>query len=295
MLKEMPKRTEVQKSLKHLNVVHTELRKLPDNLEQLEDLEELHIGSSGLREMPSSLYNLSRLTDLTLIGCTNLLLIGNSIEKLVHLESFRIYKCGMRTLPVAWVNMKILDVQDCPLDMEQLLTGVDPGNMSLDSSEVEGSIGQSTHPNRPGCLTDLIIRHSRILEIDILQAESLFPKLEILDLSDNRLLTEIGRLPANLTSLKLTNCSKLTRLACLSNLARLKVLDINGCGELETLNVEGLKSIQDIKANRCWQLRSFQGLDILEQLSCFQISFRAWWMSLSSLRSYLVSRTLFSL
>ncbi|XP_057846968.2 disease resistance protein RPV1 isoform X1 [Cryptomeria japonica] len=281
MLKEMPKGTEVQKSLKHLNVVHTELRKLPDNLEQLEDLEELHIGSSGLTEMPSSLYNLSRLTDLSLIGCTNLHLIGNSIEKLVHLESFRIYNCGMRTLPVAWVNMKILDVQDCPLDMEQLLTRVDPGNMSLDISEVQASIGQSAHPNRPGCLTYLIIRHSHILEIDIPQAESLFPKLEILDLSDNSLLTGIGRLPDNLISLKLTNCSKLRRLACLSNLARLKVLDISGCDELETLNVEGLKSIQVIKANSCWKLRNFECLDLLDQLSCFQISVAAWPMLLS--------------
>ncbi|XP_059077656.1 disease resistance protein RPV1 isoform X3 [Cryptomeria japonica] len=289
MLEEMPKGTEVQKSLKHLNVVHTKLRKLPDNLEQLEDLEELHIGSWGLTEMPSSLYNLSRLTYLTLIGCTNLLLIGNSIEKLVHLESFRIYKCGMRTLPVtiARVNMKILDVQVCPLDMEQLLTGVNPGNMPLDSSQVQASIGQSAHPNHPGCLTDLIIRHSRIQEIDIPQAESLFPKLETVDLSYNCLLRKIGRLPDNLISLKLTNCSRLTRLACLSNLARLKVLDISGCGELETLNVEGLKSIQVIKANRCWQLRSFQGLDLLAQLSCFQISVRAWWIQLSSLHSYL--------
>ncbi|XP_057846239.2 disease resistance protein RUN1 isoform X2 [Cryptomeria japonica] len=276
MLKKMPKGTEVQKSLKHLNVVHTELRKLPHNLEQLEDLEELHIGSWGLTEMPSSLYNLSRLTDLTLIGCTNLLLIANSIENLVHLESFRVYKCGMRALPVtiARVNMKMLDVQECPLDMEQLLTGVDPGNMPLDNSQVQGSIGQSARPNRPGCLTDLIIRHSCILEIDIPQAESLFPKLEILDLSDNRLLTEIGRLPANLTSLKLTNCSQLTRLACLSNLTRLKVLDISGCGELRALHVV-VKSIQVIKANRCWQLRSFQGLDLLERLSFFQISVRA--------------------
>ncbi|XP_059071410.1 disease resistance protein RPV1-like isoform X2 [Cryptomeria japonica] len=280
MLKEMPKGTEVQKSLKHLNVVDTELRKLPDNLEQLEDLEELHIGSSGLTEMPSSLYNLSRLTDLSLIGCTNLHLIGNSIEKLVHLESFRIYKCGMRTLPVtiARVNMKILDVQVCPLDMEQFLTGVDPGNVPLDSSQVQGSIGQSAHPNRPGCLTDLIIRHSRIQEIDIPQAESLFPKLETVDLSYNRLLRKIGRLPDNLISLKLTNCSKLRRLACLSNLARLKVLDISGCDELETLNVEGLKSIQVLKANRCWKLRNFECLDLLDQLSCFQISVAAWRM-----------------
>ncbi|XP_059076889.1 disease resistance protein TAO1-like [Cryptomeria japonica] len=241
MLREMPKGTEVQKSLKHLNVVHTELRELPHNLEQMEDLEELNIRSSGLTEMPSSLYNLSRLTDLTLIGCTNLLLIGSSIEKLVHLESFRIYNCGMIALPVtiAWANMKILDVQNCLLDLEQLLTGVDPRNMPLDSSEAQGSIGQSAHPNRPGRLTDLIIKHSYILEMDIPQAESLFPKLETVDLSYNRFLTKIGRLPNNLISLKLTNCSKLTRLACLSNLARVKVLDISGCGELRKLNVEG--------------------------------------------------------
>ncbi|XP_059077647.1 TMV resistance protein N-like isoform X2 [Cryptomeria japonica] len=296
MLWELPKGTEVQKFLKHLNVVHTELSELPQGLEQLEDLEELHIGSSGLTELPSSLYNLSRLTDLTLIECTNLIFIDNSIQKLVHLESFRVYKCRIRALPetIAWMNMKILYVQECPLDLEQLLTGVESGKMSLDSSQAERSIGQSAHPNRSGCLTDLIVRDSHILQIHIPRAESLFPKLEIVDMSGNRRLTKIGSLPGNLISLNLTNCSKLRTLACFSNMARLKVLDISGCDELQTLNVEGLSSIEVIKANGCWKLQKIQGLKLLEKLSCLQISsiLTAYALSMARLLNFRVLKEL---
>ncbi|GLJ27722.1 hypothetical protein SUGI_0544070 [Cryptomeria japonica] len=276
MLRKMPRGTKVQKYLKHLNVVHTELRKLPKQLEQLEDLEELHIGSSRLTEMPSSLYNLSRLTDLTLLGCTNLHLIDNSIEKLVRFESFRIYNCAVKALPetiASCPKLKILAVQNCPLDSEQLLIGADSGNRPLNSSQPQGSTGQGSHTDRLGCLTDLIIRDSCISEIHIPRAGSLFPKLEILDLSNNGCLTKIGSLPGNLISLNLTNCSMLETLACLSSLARLKVLDISGCGEIRTLDVGGLKSIEEIKGNGCWKLRTILGLDLLEKLSCFQISF----------------------
>ncbi|XP_059076410.1 disease resistance protein RPP2B-like [Cryptomeria japonica] len=274
MLNELPEGMEAQKSLKHLNVLRTELTKLPQHLEQLENLEELLIGSSKLIELPSSLYTLSRLTDLALLGCTKLFYIDNSIEKLVHLERFRIYNCGLKALPerIAWMNMKISDVQDCPLGSNHLVIGVDSANISPDSSQVQRNIDHGAHHNCSSCLTDLIIRDSQILKIDIPRAESLFPKLEIVDLSSNIYLREIGRLPGSLITLNLTNCSELRTLACLSNLAGLKVLDISGCIELETLNVEGLNSMEVIKADMCWKLQSIQGLGQLQKLSYFQIS-----------------------
>ncbi|XP_057814699.2 disease resistance protein RUN1 isoform X2 [Cryptomeria japonica] len=270
MLIELPRGTEAQRSLKYLNALRTGLRKLTQDLQQLGNLEELHIGSSDLTELPSSLYTLSSLTDLTLFGCTNLLFIDNSIEKLVHLERFRIYNCEIGALPerIAWTNVKSFDVQRCPLYFNNLVIGVDSGSTPAGSSRATRSIDH----NRSSCLTNLIIRNSHILGIDIPEAESLFPKLEIVDLSGNDYLREIGRLPGSLITLNLINCFSLRTLACFSTLAGLKVLDISGCVELETLNVEGLSSIEVIKADRCWKIQSIEGLEQLQKLSYFQIS-----------------------
>ncbi|XP_059076408.1 uncharacterized protein LOC131875762 [Cryptomeria japonica] len=228
MLNELPRETEVQKSLKYLNVLHAELIALPQHLEQLENLEELNVGSPLLTELSSSLYTLSSLTDLTLLECTNLLFIDNSIEKLVHLERFRIYNCGVRALPerIAWMNMKIFDVQECPLYFTHLAIGVDSGNMAPGCSQAQGIIDHGVYHNWSSCLTNLIIRHGRILKIHISWAESLFPKLEIVDLSSNIYLREISGLPGSLITLM--NCSELRTLACLSTLVGLKVLDIIG-------------------------------------------------------------------
>ncbi|GLJ24536.1 hypothetical protein SUGI_0468790 [Cryptomeria japonica] len=274
MLNKLPRGTEVQKSLKYLNVLHTELTELPQHLEQLKNLEELHIGSSKLTELPSSLYTLSSLTDLILLKCKNLHFIDNSIEKLVHLERFRMYNCGVKALPerIAWMNMKVLDVQECPLASNHLMIGMDSGNMPPGSSQGQGSIDHGANHSRSSCLTDLIIRDSNSLEIHIPWAQSLFPKLEIVDLSSSIYLKEIGSLPGSLITLNLTDCLKLRALACLSTLARLKVLDISGCAKLETLNVEGLNSIEVIKADKCWNMQNIQGLGQLRKLSYFQMS-----------------------
>lgn len=131
---------------------------------------------------------------------------------------------------------------------------------------------RSSHQNNVCCLTNLIIRDSRISQVYIPQAKSLCPNLEIVDLSNNLCLTNIEGLPDSLIRLKLMDCRALKTFTCLSYLTRFKSLDISGFDGLESLNVEDLSSVEEIKADECWRLGSVQGLAQLKNLSYFQIS-----------------------
>lgn len=57
------------------------------------------------------------------------------------------------------------------------------------------------------------------------------------------------------------------------NLARLEALDISGCDELESLNMNCQSPIQVSKGNGCWKLHKIQGLDLLNKLFYFHMSF----------------------
>ncbi|XP_059077016.1 disease resistance protein RUN1-like [Cryptomeria japonica] len=281
LLSELPRGTTHQRSLRYLNVLHTTVE-LPEGLEQLESLEQLFVGSIMLRTLPSSLNNLGQLKELILFECFNLSDIGDSIGKLVHLERLRISRCSaMRMLPerIAWTNIKNLDVRWCLMfegfkiendsgrtpSERFLIRRADPGADDFSNSERKAS-------HHISCLTNLIIRDSRITQVYIPQAKSLCPNLETVDLSNNLCLTRIEGLPDSLISLKLMDCRALKALTCLSNLTRLKSLDISGCDGLESLNVEDLSSIEEIKADKCWRLSSMRGLAQLKNLSYFQIS-----------------------
>ncbi|XP_059077014.1 disease resistance protein RUN1-like [Cryptomeria japonica] len=238
LLSELPRGTTHQRSLRYLNVLHTTVE-LPEGLEQLESLEQLFVGSIMLTTLPSSLNNLGQLKELILFECFNLSDIGDSIEKLVHLERLRISRCSaMRMLPerIAWTNIKNLDVRWCLMfegfkiennsgrtpSERFLIRRADPGADDFSNSEMKAS-------HHISCLTNLIIRDSRITQVYIPQAKSLCPNLETVDLSNNLCLTRIEGLPDSLISLKLMDCRALKALTCLSNLTRLKSLDISGC------------------------------------------------------------------
>jgi hypothetical protein len=65
----------------------------------------------------------------------------------------------------------------------------------------------------------------------------------------------VNALPSALVSLNLQNCYGLKTLTSLSNLVNLKFLNINRCFNLKTLNTEGLASLEEIKAEECWELQ----------------------------------------
>ncbi|XP_057813217.2 disease resistance protein RPV1 isoform X2 [Cryptomeria japonica] len=282
-LKDLPRGTTVQKSLRYLNLLHTSLQQLPEHIDQLENLEQLYIGSQLVTCLPSSLNHLSRLTELTLFKCFNLYDVSKSVELLGHLEILRIYDSGVRALPeeIAWMNIKILDIRCCP-NIEGFQMEVDLPFESLQvqsqtsddhgANAVDPLATKATHSNRVSCLTSLIIRYSCISKVCIPRAKNLCPNLEIVDLSNNPNLTDIEGLPANLIRLNLMDCPALETLRCLSNLTSLKFLNVSGCGGLQTLNVEGLSSIELIEADECWKLQRIQGLRQLQKLSHLRIS-----------------------
>ncbi|KAH9308031.1 hypothetical protein KI387_035942 [Taxus chinensis] len=291
LLSELPRGTIVQRSLRYLNLLRTRLERMPEHLQQLENLEQLHIGSPALRVLPSSLTNLHRLTDLTLFGCPCLFDIGKSIKQLLHLERLRIYASGMEALPeaIAWMNIKVVDIQHCPIDCFQIQGNVDQGADRFPRLDLKAA-----HHNNVSCLTNLIIKHSCITKVYIPPEKCLFPNLENVKLSNNPDLRVIEGLPGNLLRLNLMHCPELKTLICLSNLTCLKYLNISGCyrletldlkglcsieylnisgcNRLETLNVEGLRSTEVVKADKCWNLQSIQGLAQLQKLAYFHIS-----------------------
>jgi hypothetical protein len=102
--------------------------------------------------------------------------------------------------------------------------------------------------------------------------EGVLPSLETLDLSDNSELMQVKGLPSTLIRLNLQGCDQLKTLINLSNLVDLKFLCINECIHLETLNVEGLMSLEEIQAEGCSKLKSIEGLIQRERLKCLRIS-----------------------
>jgi hypothetical protein len=83
---------------------------------------------------------------------------------------------------------------------------------------------------------------------------------------------QVKNLPSTLLRLNLQGCWLLETLIKLSNLVDLKFLSVNRCFKLETLNVEGLTSLEEIQAEACWELKSIQGLSQRERLKSLSIS-----------------------
>lgn len=230
----LPKGIPYQKHLRYLNLLRTRLLKLPGNLEMLDKLEQLIIGSHKLKKLPLSMANLRGLEELFLINCSGL----------EHI------------LPegIAADNIKILAIDGCPI-----------GNFSFQD---KGNVDVENFGTR--FLTDFTLRNTSITEICI--PEKAYPSLETIDLSTNIRLMQVHSLPSALVSLNLENCIELKTLTNLSNLVNLKFLFINRCLGLETLNVEGLIFLEDIEAEKCWKLKSIEGLSELERLNCLNIS-----------------------
>ena len=76
----------------------------------------------------------------------------------------------------------------------------------------------------------------------------------------------VNGLPSAVVSLNLQNCPELKILTSLSKLQNLKYLNINDCCNLKTLNMEGVASMEEFKAEGCWDLQSIEGLNI-----CFSL------------------------
>lgn len=104
-------------------------------------------------------------------------------------------------------------------------------------------------------------------------------KLELKNIKSIQSLPINFSLLGNLTTLDVSGCVGLTALPSTSKtlsrlqyLVNLKFLNISKCSKLKTLNVQGLTSLEEIKADACWNLKKIDDLDSLDRLNCLHIS-----------------------
>jgi hypothetical protein len=261
-----------QRSLKYLNLLGTDL-KWPLNIELPEKLQRLRIGNLRAKRLPRvhhhHLGDLKWPLNLELPEMLQRLRLGNLRAKRSylphhhHLGDLRPLKelkelilidfggaGGILWEEIAGPNMKVLVIRDCPIS---IFSFKEQGTMLV------GSV-----------LRDLTLSGTQITEICI--PEGVLPSLETLDLSENRRLVQVKGWPSALIRLDLQGCDQLKALINLSNLVDLKFLCINECIDLETLNVEGLMSLEEIQAEECRKLKSIEGLSQRERLKYLRIS-----------------------
>jgi len=246
-----------QRNLRYFNLLNTQVEELPGNIGLLDKLEQLKIGSPRLQELPRSVTGLIGLKELILFKCGHLHHINIPIDKLKHLEKIELYDSPVRMLPAGILQLKyikVLAINSCPI-VEF-------------SFQEEGDT--SVHHDAMDVLREFFLNNTSISQICI--PERVCPRLEIVDLSWNFQLIQVGGFPSTLVRLSLEHCTKLKRLTNLSNLIHLKFLNINSCKELERLNVEGLSSLEEIRAESCWKLKSIETFSQLERLNCLRIT-----------------------
>lgn len=128
-------------------------------------------------------------------------------------------------------------------------------------------------PTAMGDLTDL-----KILEIGSLHEEYVmciptwhWKKLNSIPHRDVNLV-KVGELPNTLIELGLHGCTKLKRIEELCGLAKLQMLDISMCSEVEELpSIETLVSLEQLRACLCVKLKSIQGLAQLKMLRLLDV------------------------
>lgn len=123
-------------------------------------------------------------------------------------------------------------------------------------------------------LTNLELKNIASLESLPIDFSGL-PSLTHLDLSGCIKLTALPHTFSKLSKLQYLALQGCIQLSIPPDILRdmpLRYLNLNGCSKLETLNVEGLTSLKEIKAEACWKLQRIKFLSPRERLNCLHIS-----------------------
>eukprot|EP01018_Ginkgo_biloba_P022617 Gb_35111 [translate_table: standard] len=270
-LQALPTQITCQGHLRNLNLLHTKLQELPYEFGKLSRLEVLRIGSHFLTSLPPSFGNLKSLRELDLQGSEELKCLPESLGQLSSLSHLKISRSGVENLPKGigqLTNIQTLSISNCP--MGQLMFGnvINPApdlfkkhhgpSSNVDPSSVRWCSAM------PG-LKRIDLSYTKVIRISV--SENDCPSLETFNLSYNEDLTEVEALPINLVELSFFNCSALKKIPGISNLAKLKKLDITDCRELDELpSLARLSSLKTLEADCCEKLESIQGLVRLSRL-----------------------------
>lgn len=238
----LPPQVVHQRSLEKLDMSDTNLKELPSAIGELSDLEVLILGSPVLDTLPPSIGDLRNLKDLMLDHCKQLKFLPASVGSLNQLTRLR--------------------VRDCPL--RELLCGE------------RGALPALSNLDSPfhRCMPRLqYFRMSKIEIPELSFAEGIFPNLQHLHIQNCNHLVKVGMLPNTLIKLELDECSNLNKIKGLSSLAKIQMLHIWQCKEVEELaGIETLVSLEQLWASGCVKLKSIRGLAPLAKLQSLDVS-----------------------
>nr|AHN95339.1 DM2B [Arabidopsis thaliana] len=224
-----------------LDMRYSKLQKLWEGTKQLRNLKWMDLSySSDLKELPN-LSTATNLEELNLVGCSSLVELPSSIEKLTSLQILDLANCSsLVKLPAIEnaTNLRELKLQDC----SSLI-------------ELPPSIGTATnlkHLDFSGC-SSLVKLPSSIGDMT---------NLEVFHLSNCSNLVELPSSIGDMTNLEvfhLSNCSNLVELpSSIGKLQKLARLFMSRCSKLEALPINiNLKSLETLDLTDCSQLKSF--------------------------------------
>jgi len=238
-IEELPSQVTHQRSLEQLVLEGTRLKALPSAIGDLNDLEVLEFGSPLPETLPLSLGHLKNLKILTLKYCRQLKCLPESVGLMTQLTNLTVEVCPLlKCLPESvglMAPLTKLTVIRCPL-------------RKLPFIKVEGERETLTESRKGVC-----------------------PNLQCLIFDHCNDLLEVGTLPNTLTELDLTG-SKLKKLDGLCGLAKLQMLNIRWCREVEELpSIETLVSLKELWASHCVKLKSIRGLRQLTKLRLLHV------------------------
>ncbi|MBV6811295.1 hypothetical protein KWH19_16280 [Xanthomonas campestris pv. pennamericanum] len=113
--------------LQHMTIDAAGLMELPDTMQQFAGLETLTLARNPLRALPASIASLSRLRELSIRACPELTELPEGLastdasgehQGLVNLQSLRLERTGIRSLPASIANLqnlKSLKIRNSPL------------------------------------------------------------------------------------------------------------------------------------------------------------------------------------
>ncbi|KAH9289821.1 hypothetical protein KI387_033938, partial [Taxus chinensis] len=266
----LPTHITSQTFLKNLRVSSPILQVLPTDIGNLRNLKSLEVECKAFTSFPSSLENLSLLKSLILSHCIKFNCLPESIGRHKNLEHLTLKGTDVRVFPPGLsrlVNLVELSVFSSPL--------VDVMLSSLTyTGDEEYSVGLSSSLHFPHAmfrLKSVTLSFTKTVNLSI--SKEVCPNLESLEVRWCENLVEVKALPITLVNLDLYGCQRLKNLSGLSNITKLRYLNLSRCFELQELeDMSQLNSLERLIADGCCMLTKMEGLQHLPLLKDIQIA-----------------------
>ncbi|XP_028757933.1 TMV resistance protein N-like [Neltuma alba] len=249
-VKFLPEFGESMKNLETLDAGETNLVKLPESLGLLIGLKTLKLrGCKNLVCLPQSIHNLKRLVVIDISGCSKFARLPERLNEIEGLEELDASETDITEIPPSiggLEKLKKLSFRWCKRSMSYSWSMILPWRHSVHNGLTLPSSILSIKS-----LIELDLSYCRIDDASVPDDWRGLSSLERLDLSGNN----FKSLPAG----------------CISNLLKLKRLDLNSCSELQSLP-QPPPSLCFLEAEECASLETVGG----EQLSHLFASMDQW-------------------